>query len=83
MAEYDGFRLPVQEDFQLRLCQDISAGGISFLADERPESEDLIIALGSIPFVFFHIRFARAFRRTDLQGLPLQIGCQFVKRLSG
>lgn len=83
VAEYDGFSFPLQEDFQLRLCQDISAGGISFLSDERPRSEDLIIALGPIPFIFFHVRFARAVRRKDLEGEPLMIGCKFVKRLMG
>ena len=83
VAEYDGFSFPLQEDFQLRLCQDISAGGISFLSDERPRTEDLIIALGPIPFVFFHVRFARAVRRKDLEGHPLMIGCKFVKRLMG
>lgn len=81
VAEYDGFSFPLQEDFQLRLCQDISAGGISFLSDERPRTEDLIIALGPIPFIFFHVRFARAVRRKDLEGNPLMIGCRFVKRL--
>jgi hypothetical protein len=83
VAEYDGFTFPVQQDFQLRLCQDISAGGISFLSDERPRSEELIIALGTIPFIFFHVRFARAVRRKDLEGQPLQIGCRFVRRIEG
>ena len=83
VAEFDGETLPVQQDFQLRLCEDISAGGISFLAEERPRSEDLVIALGVIPFVFFHVRFVRAVRRKDLEGSPLQIGCQFVKRVAG
>jgi hypothetical protein len=83
VAEYDGFSFPLQEDFQLRLCQDISAGGISFLSDERPRTEDLIIALGPIPFIFFHVRFAQAIRRKDLEGHPFMIGCRFVKRLMG
>jgi hypothetical protein len=83
VAEFDGETLPVQQDFQLQLCHDISAGGISFLAEVRPRSENLVIALGVIPFVFFHVRFVRAVRRNDLEGSPLQIGCQFVKRLAG
>ena len=83
VAEFNGVTLPLQEDFQLRLCQDISAGGVSFLSDERPRSEDLVIALGQIPFIFFHVNFARAVRRRDLDGQPLQIGCRFIKRLMG
>ena len=83
VAEYNGESLPVQQDFQLRLCQDISAGGISFLSDEWPQSEELVVALGEIPFVFFHVRFVRAVRRKDLEGQPLQIGCRFIKRLGG
>lgn len=82
VAEYDGHKLPIQEDFQLRLFHDISEGGISFLASERPGSEDLIIALGAMPFVFFHVKFVRATRRKDLEDQPLQIGCRFVKRLT-
>jgi hypothetical protein len=82
VAEYDGHKFPIQEDFQLRLFRDISEGGISFLADERPGTEDLIIALGAMPFVFFHVKFARATRRKDLEGQPLQIGCRFIKRLT-
>ena len=83
VAEFNGVNLPPQEDFQLRLCQDISSGGISFLSDERPRSEDLVIALGQIPFIFFHVNFARAVRRRDLEGHPLLIGCRFIKRLMG
>ncbi|MGI8980149.1 MAG: hypothetical protein ACR2FY_13070 [Pirellulaceae bacterium] len=83
VAEYDGVTLPAQEDFQLRLCQDISPGGVSFLSNVRPQSEDLIIALGQIPFIFFHVNFAHAVRRRDLEGHPLQIGCRFIKRLMG
>ena len=58
-------------------------GGISYLASERPRSEELIVALGSIPFVFFHVRFIRAIRRKDLDDQPLQIGCRFLKRIGG
>lgn len=83
VAEFNGVTLPAQEDFQLRLCQDISSGGVSFLSDERPRSEDLVIALGQIPFIFFHVNFARAVRRRDLEGHPLLIGCRFIKRLIG
>ena len=83
VAEFDGSTLPTQQDFQLRLCQDISAGGIAYLARERPKTENLVIALGAIPFVFFHVRFIRAVRRKDLEDQPLQIGCRFVKRIMG
>ncbi|MFN0016925.1 MAG: hypothetical protein ACKVP0_01630 [Pirellulaceae bacterium] len=83
VAEYDGKTLPVQQDFHLRLCQDISAGGISFLANERPRTEDLVIALGAIPFVFLHVRFVRAVRRKDLEGQPLLVGCKYIKRIVG
>jgi hypothetical protein len=83
VAEYDGWSLPSQQDFRLHLCQDISAGGISFLADERPRNDQLIIALGTIPFIFFHLRVVRVGRRTDLPDEPYQVGCRFVRRVMG
>lgn len=83
IAEYDGWALPTQQDFHLHLCQDISSGGISFLADERPRTDQLIIALGAIPFIFFHVRVVRSLRRKDLEGQPYQIGCRFIRRVMG
>lgn len=83
VAEYKGNTLPVQQDFQLRLCQNISAGGVTYLAKEPPKNEDLVIALGAIPFVFFHVRFIRATRRKDLEDQPLLIACRFIKRVMG
>lgn len=83
VAEYDGENLPAQRDFRLLRFFDLSASGISFLADQRPVSDDLIIALGIIPFVFIHVRIMRTVHRRDLDDLTLQIGCRFIKRIAG
>ena len=83
IAEYDGWALPAQQDFRLHLCQDISAGGIAFLADERPRTDQLIIALGTIPFIFFHVRVVRIIRRKDLPDDPYHVGCRFIRRIMG
>ena len=83
VAEYDGWSLPNQQDFHLQLCQDISAGGLSFLADERPRTDQLVIALGTIPFIFFQVRVVRIGRRKDLPDEPYQIGCRFIRRIMG
>ncbi len=82
VAEYTGPLLPIQENFQLRHFLDISAGGFSFLAEERPKCDELIVALGPIPFVYFQVQVARAVRRKDLDEQPLQIGCRFIKRIT-
>jgi hypothetical protein len=81
VAEFDGEKLPAQQDFHLCRFHDISSGGISFLADRRPRSDELVIALGSIPFVFFHVHVVRAVLRQDLDEATMQIGCRFVKRI--
>lgn len=83
VAEYDGAKLPTQQDFRLFRFHDISAGGISFLAEERPLGDNLVIALGNIPFVFFHVQVVRTARRKDLGEGTLQVGCRFVKRIPG
>jgi len=83
VAEYDGVALPGQPDFHLHLFQDISTGGVSFLSDRKPRTQELIVALGAIPFVFFHVRQVRAIRLKNREGYPFLIGCRFVKRLLG
>jgi len=83
VAEFDGQKLPSQQDFHLFRFHDISASGISFLADERPRGDDLVIALGSIPFVFFHVQIVRTVLRSDLDGGAMQVGCRFVKKIPG
>lgn len=82
IADYDGRNLPPQKDFRLRLCQDISRGGLSFLTEDRPRTLDLVIALGATPFLFFHVRVVRSTRRSELRGHPLQVACQFIKRIT-
>ena len=83
VAEYDGQKLPVQRDFRLFHFLDISSSGISLLADKRPLSQELIIALGNIPFVFLHVRIVWTVPRKDLGNSTVQIGCEFVKRIQG
>lgn len=82
MAPYDGWTLPKQADFRLMPCQDISPTGFSFLSQERPEYEHLVIALGTVPFKFFsaqvmHVKFADS----SAAGLYV-VGCRFLHRLS-
>lgn len=79
VAEFDGEKLPLQRDFELFEFHDISAGGISFLVKERPLSNDLVIALGRVPFVFFHVEIVCT---VPLEEHPkLKIGCRFVARI--
>jgi len=74
--------LPSAEAFELVLCNDISMGGISFYLNRRPDTERLVIALGTVPNVTFMLLQVKSFRLafTNEQRC-FRIGCQFVRRL--
>ena len=79
VAEFDGENLPLQRDFELFEFRDISPSGISFEARERPLSNDLVLALGTMPFEFFHARVVRVVSPPNSS--KLLIGCKLLKRL--
>ena|SRR5436190_11813752 len=79
VAEFDGENLPLQRDFELFEFCDISLSGIAFEAEERPLSNDLVLALGNMPFEFFHARIVRVVSSPNSS--KLHIGCKLIKRL--
>ena len=81
VAPYDGFSMPSQAQFRRAHCRDLASGGFSFFAEQPPEEEQLVVALGSVPFMFFIADVVRVKRAdVDLTGSYL-VGCRFVRRL--
>jgi hypothetical protein len=79
VAEFDGENLPLQREFELFEFRDISPSGIAFEAKELPLSNDLVLALGTMPFEFFHARIVRVV--CSPKSSELLIGCKLLKRL--
>ena len=82
IAPYDGFTMPSQAEFRRAHCRDLAKGGFSFFAEQPPETEQLIVALGAVPFSFFVADVVRVKQAdVDHTGSYL-IGCRFVERLA-
>jgi PAS domain S-box-containing protein len=77
-----GTRLPQRDDFFEVVCEDISAGGISFLMDQPPRFQRMIVALGKPPaLTYFTASVARVVEKTiDGQKRHL-VGCRFTGRI--
>ena len=81
LAPFDGIRLPSQSEFRAVSCQDISAGGFSFILTERAEFEQVVVALGQVPFKFFTANLQNQ-SRVRIKGRPCyRIGCRFTGRI--
>ena len=81
IAPYDGLALPSQADFRRAYCRDLASGGFSFFAEQPPETDKLVVALGPVPFNFFIADVVRVKQAdVDTTGSYL-VGCQFVRRL--
>jgi hypothetical protein len=78
---YQGM-LPSPWSFQKILCQNLSAGGMSFFQDEEPRFEECVIALAEPPELFY--LFSKVVNVVpEKGGAPkrYRVGCQFMKRL--
>ena len=81
LAPFDGIRLPSQSEFRQVICQDISPGGFSFVLEDRAEFDELVVALGQVPFKFFTARVANQTRIRHRGGFGYRIGCRFTGRI--
>ena len=82
IAPYDGSKMPSQAEFRRAYCRDLAAGGFSFFAEQPPETDQMVVALGSVPFSFFVADIVRVKQSdVDTTGRYL-VGCQFVERLT-
>jgi hypothetical protein len=82
VAAYDGNRLPEQHEFRQVLCHDLSPQGFSFLVSQRPTEEQLIVALGTVPFKFLVAEIVRAVAVEVAGQFEYQIGCRFLRRIA-
>ena len=81
IAPYDGYTMPSQAQFRRAHCRDLASGGFSFFAEQPPEEDKLVVALGTVPFAFFVAEVVRVTRAdVDHTGSHL-VGCRFVERL--
>lgn len=82
LAPFDGVRLPNQSEFRTALCQDLSPGGFAFVSPSRFEFEQLVVALGQVPFKFFTARVQNQ-SPVRLGGQSAyRIGCRFTGRVA-
>ena len=82
VAEFDGNRMPQQDEFSWAMFRDVSSGGMAFLSPARPGSKQLIVAVGPAPFAFMVVEIVRCTRRNDLEGRPYHVGCKIVCELT-
>lgn len=75
-------KLPDQSQFRRVQCLDLSQSGFSYLASEPPTEENLIVALGSVPFTFLsaQVMHHKPIGRGDVP--EYLVGCRFTGRLS-
>lgn len=80
---YTGNRMPPRKEFFPVQCNDISAGGISFFFDRRPDFEYLVVALGRPPEETFFTAHVVRVARKDTEGQTRYlVGCRFTGRVS-
>jgi hypothetical protein len=82
LAPYDGGPLPAQEAYSRVLCHDLSPSGFSYVAEQRPQTRQLIAALGRTPFRFFLAQVVN--QRLIEQGgaRRVLVGCRFLRRIT-
>lgn len=80
---YTGNRMPPRKEFFPVECNDISAGGLSFLFDRRPDFEFLVVALGRQPEeTFFTAHVVRVAKKEQDGNTRYLVGCRFTGRIS-
>jgi hypothetical protein len=75
-------RLPARNQFFEVVCEDISAGGVSFYLSSRPEYKQVVVGLGRLPHLtFFMAEIVRVVDK-ELDGRSqVLVGCRFTGRV--
>jgi len=82
IAPVFGQRMPLRKEFFPVECRDISAGGISFVTEQRPDFEELVVILGRAPAEsYFSARVVRVSQETRGKKLFV-VGCKFIGRVT-
>lgn len=82
IAPMAGGAIPKKSQFFEVRCRDISAGGIAFVMDDRPDFQSLVVALGQPPGESFFT--ARVVRVTEIREDDrdwVLVGCRFTGRV--
>jgi hypothetical protein len=81
LAPFCDGRLPSQAEFRPVLCRDLSSGGFSFLVEKRVDFEQVIVALGPVPFKFFTAAVVNQTSIRKHQRQMIRVGCRFSGRV--
>lgn len=82
IAPIYGGVIPTQKNFFKVTCENISAGGISFLLDERPDYQSLVVALGQGSAVrYLTARVAHVVEKQQGDKKLYVVGCRFSGRI--
>ena len=82
VAPVHGGQLPHREDFFRVTCQDISRGGVSFIVDDEPDYESVVIALGpSQTVLYVAAKVCNVTPISAVNGLFYRVGCEFTERV--
>lgn len=81
LAPYNGSELPGTNELRLVQCYDLSPQGFSFQANEKFETDQIIICLGRIPFQFFVAEVVRVKPTYSSSEQLYHFGCRFLRRL--
>jgi hypothetical protein len=82
LAPYNGLQSPDADEFVTVQCRDISSGGISFFADQRPAFEMCVIRLcGAGQPKYLTARIKRTAESSHPEHGPYVVGCKFLGTL--
>lgn len=82
LAPCTGQQVPELSEFREVVCQDLSAGGFSYLSTVTPEAETLAVELGKAPVLIYVT--ARVIHVSEVRSdgkRQFLIGCRFTGRL--
>ncbi len=81
VAKFEPGRAPETLDFTEVQFEDISAGGVSFFLNSRPEFEKVVLALGAAPNLHYIAAQITSVGDLSRDGARLfKIGCRFLDR---
>jgi len=83
IAPIIGGQLPAKDEFKELQCRDIGAGGFSFYSNSPPESDELVVALGSPPQLTYLTAEIAHLERVSQDGKKMYlIGCAYTGHAS-
>ena len=76
-----GNKLPNRKNFAAVNCHDISACGFSYWASEPPEYDEIVVAFGTLPTVFYLVAEIVHTTSDEYDGQKMyRIGCRYTGR---